>query len=129
MSDALSTIMLVDDEQDIREVAAMSLELMGGIEVVTCESGRQALERVAGINPDLILLDVMMPELDGPSTLKQLIEKNLIGGVPVVFMTAKVQPGEVKEYRALGAADVIAKPFDPMLLAEQVQQIWEASRA
>ncbi|MGB0466897.1 MAG: response regulator [Pontibacterium sp.] len=125
MSKALNKILLVDDEADIREVATMALELTGGFEIITCENGQQALDRVADINPDLILLDVMMPLLDGPSTLKQLTEKQLVDHIPVVFMTAKVQPREVTEYRALGAADVIAKPFDPMQLADQIKQIWE----
>jgi len=76
--------------------------------------------------PDLLLLDVMMPGMDGPSTLKALRELSLLNGVPVVFITAKVQPSEIEHLKSLGADAVIAKPFNPMTLADQVQSIWKA---
>ncbi|MET0015539.1 MAG: response regulator [Sedimenticola sp.] len=125
MSKTLTKIMLVDDEPDIREVARMSLEMVGGLQVETCENGVEALSRVHDIAPDLILLDVMMPEMTGPETLAQMQAAGYVDSTPVVFMTAKVQPNEVAEYKGLGAADVIAKPFDPMTLAEQVKSIWD----
>ncbi|MES9936134.1 MAG: response regulator [Sedimenticola sp.] len=125
MNKMLTKIMLVDDEPDIREVAKMSLEMVGGLQVETCENGVEALSRVDEIAPDLILLDVMMPEMDGPETFTQMQAAGHVDSIPVVFMTAKVQPNEVAEYKELGAADVIAKPFDPMALAEQVKSIWD----
>jgi CheY-like chemotaxis protein len=92
--------------------------------VLSCASGQEALDQVQGFAPDFILLDVMMPGMDGPQTLERLRELVDIGEVPVAFMTAKVQPGEVAHYRSLGALDVIVKPFDPMQLAAQIRQIW-----
>ena len=82
------------------------------------------MDRVADFAPDLVLLDVMMPDMDGPATLRALRQLPGMAALPVVFMTAKVQPQEVAEYRARGALDVIAKPFDPMTLAAQVREIW-----
>lgn len=125
MRGELSRIMMVEDEPDIQNVAKLALELVGGFEVTICSSGAEALETVDGAGPELILLDVMMPGMDGPATLKALRERPSARAIPVVFMTAKVQPDEVAEYKTLGAADVIPKPFDPMTLADQVREIWD----
>lgn len=121
----LTTVMYVDDEPDIRAVVEMSLEMVAGLRVGACASGQEALERVDGIAPQLILLDVMMPGLDGPGTLARLRERPELAHIPVVFLTAKVQPTEVARLRDLGAADVIAKPFDPMTLGDQVKAVWK----
>ena len=121
---ALEKILYIEDEPDIQAVARLALEALGGFEVETCSSGRAGLERALTWVPDLILLDVMMPDMDGPSTLSALRQVPGLAGIPVVFMTAKVQPQELAHYRALGAVDVIAKPFDPMTLAAQVLGIW-----
>ncbi|UDL04711.1 response regulator [Marinobacter sp. CA1] len=121
----LKRIMYVEDEPDIRAVAELALVSVGGVEVMLCESGEDALARVDGFQPDLILLDVMMPRLDGPETLQALRQKPGLAEVPVAFMTAKVQSSEVESYKALGAIDVIAKPFDPMTLSDKVQGIWD----
>lgn len=121
----LQRILCVEDEPDIQAVARMALELVGGFVVRVCSGGDEALREAPGFSPDLILLDVMMPGMDGPSTLQALRAQDATAQVPVVFMTAKVQPQEVTHYRSLGALDVIAKPFDPMALAGQVQAIWE----
>ena len=123
---ALKSILYVEDEPDIQAVAKVALEMLGGFEVKICSSGKEALESVVAFSPDLILLDVMMPGMDGPSTLKAMREIPAIEKTPVVFMTAKVQPQEVQQYKALGALDVIPKPFDPMKLAENVRQIWDS---
>jgi CheY-like chemotaxis protein len=122
-------ILYVDDEDDIREVARISLELEPEFEVRTCASGRQALNEAASWQPDLILLDVMMPEMDGPETLQRLVASPDTTSIPVVFITARTQAHEVQRYLALGAAGTIAKPFDPMALAGDVRKLLAASRA
>ncbi|MBT5374777.1 MAG: response regulator [Rhodospirillaceae bacterium] len=128
MSETLSKILYVEDEPDIQAVARIALESVGGLTVEVCSSGDEALEKVSAFNPDLVLLDVMMPNMDGPSTMMAIREIPEFSATPVVFMTAKVQPQEVQALLALGALDVIAKPFDPMTLSDQVKGIW-ATRA
>jgi len=126
MSDAkLEKILLVEDAPDIQLVARIALEKTGGFTVEVCSSGIEALEKAEAFGPDLILLDVMMPGLDGPSTLRSLREFPSLTHTPVIFMTAKVQPQEIAQYVELGALNVIAKPFDPMGLAKTVREIWE----
>lgn len=120
----LSKILLVDDEPDIRVVAEMSLSMVGGWQVAQASSGPEALAAVEREQPQLILLDVMMPGMDGPETLRALRASG--SKVPVVFMTAKVQTHEVEGYLELGAEGVISKPFDPMSLPGQVRTIAEA---
>lgn len=123
---ALPRILYVEDEPDIQTVARMALEMVGGFEVKICSSGEEAVCEAEDFAPDMILLDVMMPGMDGPSTLEALRKKPTLADTPVAFMTAKVQPAEVAHYKSLGARDVIAKPFDPMTLADQVKAIWES---
>lgn len=115
-------ILYVDDESDIREVASMSLELDPELEVRTCASGAEALAEAPDWQPALILLDVMMPGMDGPSTLAALKAGPETADIPVVFITARAQPQEVEMLKALGARGVISKPFDPMNLAQQVRE-------
>jgi CheY-like chemotaxis protein len=115
---------LVEDDLDIQIVARMALSEIGGYEVEVCASGKEALDRVIGLRPQLILLDVMMPDLDGLGTLKAFRRLPQLAEVPVVFMTAKAQPDELREYHQAGAADVIVKPFDPMAISEIVAGIW-----
>jgi len=122
---SLDRILYVEDEPDIREIAKLALETVGGFTTMPCASGQEALEVVASFGPDLILLDVMMPDMDGPTTLKLLRKIPEIANKPVIFMTAKVQPQEVEAYREMGALDVIPKPFDPMTLSEQIRTIWQ----
>lgn len=125
-SAALNSILYVEDDHDIQTVARLALEAVGGFSVRICSSGQEALDAVAqGFAPDLIVLDVMMPGMDGMSTLAALRKLAPTAATPAVFMTAKVQAGEVAHYRTLGALGVIAKPFDPMRLAQQVRQLWE----
>ena len=118
-------ILYVEDEPDIQAIAKIALETIGGFTVRICSSGREALETIGEFNPDCILLDVMMPGMDGPATLKALRQLPGFATAPVVFMTAKVQPQEVAEFKALGALDMIAKPFNPMTLASTLRQILE----
>ncbi len=126
ISSALRHILFVEDDPDIQVVAAMALESLGGFSVTTCSSGNEALSRFPDLAPDLVLLDVMMPGMDGPATLKALRLLPEAATVPVIFMTARVQAQEMSLYRELGAVDVIAKPFDPMTLAETVRSIWRS---
>jgi CheY-like chemotaxis protein len=121
----LNRILYVEDEPDIREVAKLALEAVGGFEVMLCESGQEALERVSDFAPELILLDVMMPGMDGPTTLRSLRQLPAAADIPIIFMTAKVQPQEIKTYLDMGALDVIPKPFDPMTLSDQIRAIWQ----
>jgi CheY-like chemotaxis protein len=114
-------VLYVDDEPDIREVVEMSLALDPAVSVRSCASGGDALAATVDWSPDLILLDVIMPEMDGPSTLLRLRERPRTARVPVVFMTARAQTSELDRFRSLGAAGVIGKPFDPMTLAAQVR--------
>ncbi|WP_292037329.1 MULTISPECIES: response regulator [unclassified Brevundimonas] len=115
-------LMHVDDEPDIREVAAMALELDPNLSLVSVGSGQEALDLIAaGQAPDVILLDFMMPIMDGPGVLKRLRAMSGQELTPVIFMTARAQTSEVDQLKALGAIGVIVKPFDPMTLADQVR--------
>ena len=121
-------ILYVEDDLDIQVVAQIALEVVGGFKLRTCSSGAEALKAVQdGYHPDLLLLDVMMPNMDGPTTLQELRQLPTTAKTPVIFMTAKVQASEKEFYLSLGAIDVIAKPFDPMSLSSQVKQLWDAS--
>jgi len=120
----LQRVLHVEDDPSIQAVARLALETVGGFQVLSCSSGQDALDQLQGFAPDFILLDVMMPDMDGPQTLARIARLIDINQVPVAFMTAKVQPEEIAHYRSLGAQDVIIKPFDPMQLAAQVRKIW-----
>ena len=114
-------ILHVDDETDIREVVELSLGLDPDFTVRSCGSGKDALAVAAEWQPDFILLDVMMPVMDGPATLIELRENARTADIPVIFMTARAQAREVDRFRSLGAVGVIPKPFDPMTLAASVR--------
>jgi two-component system OmpR family response regulator len=120
----LERILYVEDDPDIQAIAMMVLDSISGFAVEPCSSGSEALVKAVAFAPDLVLLDVMMPGMDGPETLKALRQFPELQNTPVVFMTAKVQPQEIQEYMALGAVGVIAKPFDPMTLTQQLQDVW-----
>lgn len=119
-------ILHVDDEPDIREIVDMSLALNPDFAVRACASGTEALEAAAEWAPHLLLLDVMMPEMDGTATLAALRKNPATSAIPVVFMTACAQPQEVEEFISLGARGVISKPFDPMALAAEVGELLRA---
>ncbi len=121
----LRTVLLVDDEPDIRVIATVSLQMFGGLVVTTAASGREALELAPQLCPDVILLDVMMPEMDGPETLRRLRALEATAGTPVVFMTAKVLRDEIERWLALGAIGVISKPFDPTALPGELRALCE----
>lgn len=121
----LERVLYVEDDPDIREIASLALGDIGGLEVLTCESGEAALESIDAFRPQVLLLDVMMPDMDGPETLQALQQKGTLDEeTAVAFMTAKVHPEELSRYEKIGVTEVISKPFDPMTLADQVKAIW-----
>ena len=121
-------ILIVDDEADIREVAALSLEMTAGWEVRTASTGAEALAMAAADAPDAILLDVMMPDMDGPTTYLWLQADPVTAAIPVVLLTAKVQSADHRLFSELGVAGVLSKPFDPMGLARDLAGVlgWPA---
>ncbi|OIQ69977.1 response regulator ArlR [mine drainage metagenome] len=120
----LPKILHVEDDADIREIALIALETVGGLTVEQCASGKDALLRVSAFQPDLFLLDVMMPCMTGEETLLAFRAMPQFSSTPVIFMTAKAQHSEVEKLKQHGALDVITKPFDPMELANQILAIW-----
>ena len=126
---ALSKILYIDDDADIREIVRMSLEMVGKYQVAACGSCADALELVDDFDPDLLLLDVMMPGTDGPETLQVLRDRDSAAVAPVIFITAKVQAGDMARYKDIGVLDVIVKPFDPMGLPGQIEETWQRHRS
>jgi CheY-like chemotaxis protein len=114
------TVLIIDDEDDIREVAALSLESVAGWEVVTANSGSQGLARAVEHRPDAILLDVMMPGMDGPTTFRELRRNPATASIPVLLLTAKVQSSDQRRFADLGVEAVLFKPFDPLTLSDQI---------
>ncbi len=114
-------ILLIDDEEDIRAVAQLSLEIVRDWQVITGTSGSEAIAKAEVEQPDAILLDVMMPELDGFDTFEQLRVNQATQKIPVIFLTAKVSSDDQRRFSELGVNGVITKPFEPMLLATQVE--------
>ncbi|AKQ70248.1 Two-component response regulator [Myxococcus hansupus] len=119
----LRKVMLVDDEEDIRTIGNLSLGRVGGWQTVLAASGAEALEKAQVEKPDLILLDVMMPGMDGPTTFGKLRAQEATAHTPIIFMTAKIQKQEVARYLELGALGVIGKPFDPMTLPQEIRKL------
>ncbi len=122
-------VLVVDDEEHIREVALVALEEVGGWEVLTASSGYEALAMVQETRPDAILLDAMMPDLDGSDTCSKLQAEESTRSIPVILLTAKVQPADRRRFASLGVAGIISKPFDPLTLAGQVSEMlgWAAA--
>ena len=120
-------LLYVEDEADIREIAEFALE-DEGFDIVFCASGEEAVEKAVDFQPEVILLDVMMPGMDGPTTLKNLRTIPGLETTPIIFLTAKVQPNEIQDFIALGAIDVIPKPFDPMTLADKIRETLNRTR-
>ena len=114
-------ILIVDDEDDIREVAALSLETIAGWDVAVASSGAQGLARAIEFQPDAIILDVMMPGMDGPATFRELGKNPATAHIPVLLLTAKVQSSDQRRFADLGVAAVLFKPFDPLTLATQIE--------
>ena len=121
-------ILHVEDDEDIREVAKMALEFSGKFELMQCASGEEALVKAEGFAPEVLLLDVMMPGMSGPDTLKALRQKPALAATPAIFMTARAQPAEIEALKALSALTVVVKPFDPITLGDQILAALNAAR-
>lgn len=113
-------LMHVEDDEDIREVAKMALELSGKFELLQCGSGEEALSKAPEFAPEVFLLDVMMPGMSGPTTLENLRKMDVFKDTPAIFMTARAQPSEIEELKAISAIAVVVKPFDPITLGDQI---------
>ncbi len=124
----LTRILYAEDQIDIQLVATLALETVGDFTLKTCDSGVEAIAAINDFQPQLLLFDVMMPDMDGPSALIKIREMADYKNTPAIFMTAKVQGNEVQSYLDMGALAVIAKPFDPMTLADEIQEIWQRSQ-
>jgi CheY-like chemotaxis protein len=118
-------VLIIDDEEDTRSIASMSLSILGGLEVVEAESGNEGISKAELEHPDVILLDMMMPIMDGSQTLMALQNNAGTRNIPVIFLTAKAMSSEIEKLKRMGAIGVLTKPFDPTLLAGQVRQILE----
>lgn len=125
----LQRILYAEDEPIIQAMAKVALEKVGGFDLLLCSSGAETIDKVQAFAPDLILLDVIMPGMDGPATLAKLRQNPATAAIPVIFLTANTDAKEVAGYRALGAIDVMAKPFSPITLAAQLKQVWNQHRA
>lgn len=122
-------VLLVDDEDDIREVAQVSLEYVAGWDVLPARSGMEAIRCALQDQPDAILLDVMMPDMDGPTTFQKLQADEATRNIPVILLTAKVQASDRKRFEELGVRGIISKPFDPMTLSAEISRILEWNQA
>lgn len=129
MPKALKRILYAEDEEDIKAIAEIALVDIANFELTHCRNGLEVLSIAKNIIPDLLLFDVMMPEMDGPTTLRALRKLPEYKNIPAIFMTAKIQPNEVQLYKSMGVIEVIAKPFDPMKLSDQIQKAWEKFNA
>jgi two-component system OmpR family response regulator len=123
------SVLYVDDDPDIRSVVQATLRLVPGLNVQTADSGERAIDLAYELRPALVLMDVMMPGLDGPSTFKRMRESALLADIPIIFMTAKVLPAEISQFLQLGAIGVIVKPFDPLTLYSDLLALWNKGDA
>lgn len=122
----LKKILYAEDEPDVQTIVELTVQTMSDYEIKVCNNGKKLLECVEEYSPDLILLDVMMPEMDGPTTFKNLQANENTKKIPVIFMTAKAQVHEIEIFKELGALGIITKPFDPMDLCNEIEQIWNS---
>lgn len=121
----LKRILYAEDEPDIQIIVEMIIQSMSDYEIKICDNGQILLDCVEEYNPDLILSDVMMPEMDGPTTLKKLKENEKTKHIPVIFMTAKAQIQEVQTFFDSGVIGIITKPFEPMELCSLIKDLWD----
>ena len=123
----LQRILLADDEPDILEIARIALETVGGFEVSVCSSGKKLLERLSEFEPDLVIVDVLMPDMTGPEVFEEIRKRPEFDEIPVIYLTGVIQEEELDDLHKTGIADVILKPFDPMTLADRVNRIWKST--
>lgn len=123
----LQRVLIADDEPDILEISRIALETVGGFEVLVCSSGEMLLERLSGFQPDLIVVDVLMPDMTGPEVFEEIRRRPEYDEVPVIYLTGVIQEEELEDLRETGVADIILKPFDPMTLADRINGVWKGS--
>lgn len=124
----LKRILYAEDEPDVQTIVEITVQTMSNYQIKICENGKSLLDSVESYAPDLILLDVMMPEMDGPTTFEHLQKNEKTKNIPVIFMTAKAQTHEVEIFKSSGVIGVITKPFDPLQLCSDIEKIWEDSQ-
>ena len=124
---SLQRILLADDEPDILEISRIALETVGGFEVSVCSTGKTLLERLTEFEPDLVIVDVLMPDMTGPEVFEEIRRRPEFDTIPVVYLTGVIQEEELDDLRATGVADIILKPFDPMTLADRINGIWKCA--
>jgi CheY-like chemotaxis protein len=123
----LKRIMYVDDDPDLQDIVRLSLETRGGFTVTCCDSGNQALEEIAAFKPDLVILDMVLPGMNGLQLLERMRKLRGTPSIPVIFLTSKISPHHMEEYKELGVIGVINKPLNPLELRHQLREIWERS--
>ncbi len=123
----LKRIMYVDDDLDLQDIVRLGLETRGGFTVTCCDTGNQALEEIKIFKPDLVILDMVLPGMSGLQLLERMRELRGVPWIPVIFLTSKISPQQVEEYKDLGVIGVINKPLNPLELRHQVREIWESS--
>lgn len=124
---SLQRILLADDEPDILEISRIALETVGGFEVSVCLSGKTLLERLPEFKPDLVIVDVLMPDMTGPEVFEEIRQRPEYDEVPVIYLTGVIQEEELEDLRETGVADIILKPFDPMTLADRINGVLKGS--
>ena len=120
----LNKILYAEDQRDIQIIAQLALTSISHYQLHMCNDGEQALEAISDFQPDLVMLDVMMPNMDGPTTFSEMKKRDEMKDIPVLFITAGVQPKEIEQLKAMGALDIISKPFDPVTLGQNIENIW-----
>jgi len=124
---SMQRILIADDEPDILEISRIALETVGGFEVSVCSSGKMLLEQLPGFGPDLIIVDVLMPDMTGPEVFEEIRRQPQFNEVPVIYLTGVIQEEELEDLRQTGVADIILKPFDPMTLADRINGVWKGT--
>lgn len=124
MQARLTKVLCADDEEDILAIVQICLEMLPDLQVVCCRDGATAIAEAHRLQPDLVVLDVMMPGMDGPTAMRAIKADPQLKDTPVILMTARVQSAEIDRYLEMGAAGVIPKPFDPMTLANRIVSLW-----
>ncbi|MBI5346114.1 MAG: response regulator [Chlamydiae bacterium] len=128
MAKSLKKLLIVDDDQDIIDIIQIALEEMPGVQIKYCLSAESGIKEALSFQPDFILIDVMMPHMDGIAMLKAMRLIPALANVPVAFLTAKIQKEEIDQYHKLGVKEIITKPFDPITLADQILKIWKKNQ-